>query len=296
MPLIEVTPGVFELVLTLDLDPTGLTLVCEVEDVQGRIKLTVLGPASPAGATIQILRVHPSGRFTFVRSANGIPFAQGGVYYDHEAPIRRACTYTAFVHNSDGTLWAESNEDSCYWDTDQDWIKDPGLPARDMRMTVESMPTYEYDSPVGIFPVMGRPAPVVVTDVRHSATGEVNIITQQAQDRDQLHLLTSTGHVLLLQTPPERGVGNMYVALQKTTEQRVVRKGVEDARLWTLQYVEVDEPSGAGVAGGTTWSDVVASYDSWSDTLLHESTWIDLIEEIDVGVTVPPETIVWRGA
>lgn len=301
MPIVEVTPGVFEYEIELDLD-AGVFLSALVEPTLGRVRLEAQAPLSPSGATIVITRRHPSGRVALVRSANGVTFAQAGIYQDHEIPISeasapRVCVYQATVYDNVGSVWGVSNEASAEWVSTDDWLKAPGRPTRDMRVTVQGLPTEGYTTPVGVFPVMGRPAPITRSDVRSAAQGSVLLYTKSDTERDQLHLLLSTGDVLLLQTPPSRGVGNLYVTIQNTKADRIAGLATEQWRLWTLDFVEVDEPVGAAPGAGPDWADVVAAYTDWQELSSAEVDWLDLIEGLNVDIVeAPPETIQWRGA
>jgi len=294
-PIVDFGDGTFGFDITLDFT-AGVFLSAVVQPLDGRVRLVLEAPAAPAGGTVVIGRVHPSGRAAVVRQANGVVLFGSGIYFDYEIPIRTTCAYQAQIYNTDGTLWGVSNVAAATWDTDDDWLKDPGLPTRNMRITVAEMAEYDYETPTGVFTVQGRPSPIVVTDVRQAATGNLVLYTTSDNERDQLHLLTSTGNVLLMQTPPERGVRNMYLALQKVQESRVMRLGVEVWRQWTLQYQEVESPAGPGLSGGPTYQDVVDGYSTYAAVVAGEVDYLDLAEGVNVLVAPPPETIVWRGA
>ena len=104
------------------------------------------------------------------------------------------------------------------------------------------MTEYDYSTPTGIHTVLGRPDPVTVGEVRQAATGTLALTTLTKDDRDRLHYITATGHVLLFQSSQESGVGSMYIALTGVVETRVANLRNSPERQWTIGYQEVQRP------------------------------------------------------
>ncbi len=112
-------------------------------------------------------------------------------------------------------------------------------------------------------------------------------------DRDRLHYITASGHVLLFQSSQDSGVGNMYLALTGVTETRVVNLRGQSERLWTLGYQEVASPVGGG-APVVTWQDVADQYATWQAVVdAGYGSWLEFIESLDT-VSAPP-ILNWRG-
>lgn len=260
----------------------------------GRTKILV----NAIGALVSVVRVHPSGRIIPVRGMTLQPLS-GGTFigWDFETPIKQPVSYIAYAYDANDldTPLDRTTPVSVTWNTEQTWIKDPLEPGRNMPIEVERMPEYTYDSRSGVFEVVNRPDPVVVTEVRSSAKGDLVLHTNDQAERDRFHLLTSPGHVLLLQDSQRSGVGNMYLAVLGLKEQRIADHRDETARRWVLSYVETRAPAGENPSAFVTYADLAAlfpSYQAIADSGAH--TYLELVESIDS--VAPSETITWRGA
>jgi hypothetical protein len=261
------------------------------DDEKGRVKIEII---ASDGDSVTVTRKHPSGRVVIVRGMDKAPLSGGAFLgYDYEAPIGLPVDYTATVYTDPDTILATSAIDTITWTTDNDWLKDPLEPARNIEVLVSDMTDYAYDTPTGIHTVLGRPDPVTVGEVRRAATGTLTLTTLTKEDRDRLHYITASGHVLLFQSSQESGVGNMYLALTGVTESRVVGLRNSPERQWALGYQEVSAPVGDS-APFLTWADVVAAYPTWQAIVdAGFSTWLEFIESLDT-VSAPP-IINWRG-
>ena len=162
-----------------------------------------------------------------------------------------------------------------------------------MTVNISDMSSYGYDTPTGVLTVLGRPEPVTVGQVRRAATGDVTFLTLNQEERDRLHYITASGHVLLLQSTQESGVGSMYIALMGVTENRVLPQRDEQERYFTVSYQEVAAPVGAG-APFSTWQDVIDQYPTWQAVIDANTSWFSLIENL--GTTTAPPILAWRGA
>lgn len=260
---------------------------------KARVRLTL---TATAGTLITVTRRHPSGRVLPVRNLNLAPLSGGLVVgWDYEMPRGVPVTYIASVYDSSDTDTPLDVSDavSVTWDSENDWLKDPLEPIRNVPVIVGDPGDFTYDSRTGVHTVLGRPNPVTIGEVRSSATGEFTIITLNKEDRDRFHLITSSGHVLLLQSSQESGVGNFYFAPTGVREARYqpLRDALE--RSWTLGYQEVDMPIGDASAA-TNWQDVLDQYADWQAVRDAAFTWVEFIESL--GSTRPAPTLAWRGA
>jgi hypothetical protein len=259
---------------------------------KGRVKITVSG----TGDLITVTRQHPSGRIMAVRGMNLQPLS-GGLFigWDYEAPIGVQVTYLAALYAAADTVnpLALSNAATLTYTTGYSWLKDPFEPVRNMAVTIGDMTQYTYDSRTGVHQVMGRPAPITVGEVRSSAADTVTILTSTQEDRDRFHYITSSGHPLLLQSTQQSGIGNMYLAVLRVTETRLVKTGSRTERSWALDYQEVDMP--VGDAGAfVTYQDLLNQYNTYQDALNVFDTYFALFESLDSSTPAP--IITWRGS
>jgi energy-coupling factor transporter ATP-binding protein EcfA2 len=102
-----------------------------------------------------------------------------------------------------------------------------------------------------------------------------------AGTRDELVRSTlGDGMPVLLRTPPEQGVGSMYLAVLGWTEQRPSRLAQHADRLFRVKAQEVDRPDPKLFVPTTliaTYADVVADYDDYADVKARRETYDALL-------------------
>jgi hypothetical protein len=279
--------------------PPTSDLVLEVseETATGRNRILTTA-ASDAAVSVTVTRKHPSGKIVPVRGMD-LTSLNAGVFlgYDYEAPIRWGVIYHATAYDSGGNVVGDSIDVPSYFDTEDDWLTDPVRAGRGFTIQVEQagLPQETYTGQVGVHYVLGRPAPVVISQTRASATGQVSILTSTLAERDKFHLLTAAGGPLLLRTSPERGVRSLYMQPTTITEERMGVLGVNPERRWNIEYVEVDPPPGDITGAQVDWQDVLDTYATWADVVDNVETWIDLVDGRTLTVGGTRELLPWRG-
>ncbi len=260
---------------------------------QARVRVNV---SATAGTLVSVTRTHPSGRVIPVRNMTLQPL-NGGTFlgWDYEMPIGVQVAYTASLYDAADTSTPLDVSDpvTITWDTEIDWLKDPLEPIRNVPVLVNDMSEYDYATPTAVLEVLGRPDPVTVGEIRQAATGDLTLVTLSKEDRDRLHYITASGHVLLLQSSQTSGVGSMYLAPLGLKEQRIVPLREQSERIWTLTYQEVGVPAG-DAAPFTTWQDVLNTYGTWADVVAQNNNWIGMIETLNSTTSAP--ILTWRGA
>lgn len=163
-------------------------------------------------------------------------------------------------------------------------IKDPALPARWTTAVVETLPDWQRAARQGVNYVRGRARPVIRTDVRSSRTGQITLVTPDAEARDQLWWLLDTGNTLLIQWPAGWHEADMYVQVGDVTEAHVVTPAQYADREWTAALTEVDRPIG-GIVGSAdrTWQDVADDNTDWLAVLASADTWLDVLTGVRGG-------------
>lgn len=160
------------------------------------------------------------------------------------------------------------------------WLKDITKPF--LNRTLNCIPN---QTPItrrarnGIFPIVGRTFPVAVSDIRLAREVTIEVITQTSQQWDELDLITLTGDVFFLQTPPGNSLPTMYVAIGDISLRRPLRnmKCGNDWRVFTFPLTEVAPPSSDLVGSLGTWQTVVNTYATWSAVLVAHPTWASLL-------------------
>jgi hypothetical protein len=160
------------------------------------------------------------------------------------------------------------------------WLKDITKPF--LNRTLDCIPN---QTPItrrarnGIFPIVGRTFPVAVSDIRLAREMTIEVITQTTQDWEELDLITLTGDIFFLQTPPGNSIPTMYVAIGDTSLRRPLRnqRCDNDWRVFTFPLTEVAMPSSDLAGSLGTWQTVVNTYATWTDVLAAHPMWADLL-------------------
>jgi hypothetical protein len=199
---------------------------------------------------------------------------------DYEAPLDVAVVYRATQTIPAGSETATSAPVTLTSINEGGWLKDPGYPTTNVPVSIiTSIRTLTRPSRAGVFNILDRVNPIVVTAKRQGAIGELVMHTTTDAERIALTDLLARGTVLLLQTPPRFGFGSQYVHIADAVEERVAL-AMEQTRKWVLPFLVVDRPEGLTITPvGKTWRDVRTIYPTWADLKASGKTWRQLLEE-----------------
>lgn len=243
------------------------TITATAFDDQAGVRLFV-DYDNTAQATAIVGRMDPNGFTQVIRSGANVPLVGGEAFvYDYEAPLDVDVYYvTGTGWNPDGSLIVAAVSNTVRIHSNgYSWLKDPGMPTRNLRLDeLENIPELTRSARGGIFHIIDRTNPIVVTSKREGRTGELHFTTATKAQRQMVVTLLSRGQVLLLQTPDASGFGSIYVYVGDVTETRVGTM-TEQTRKWTLPITMVDRPEGLATAAlGTVWSDVGNEFATWT--------------------------------
>lgn len=133
------------------------------------------------------------------------------------------------------------------------WLRDVLQPILSRPVSVVSTGDEAYTARQSILNVAGKSTPYVVWDSRSARQGTITLavankvvpgVWDDATDRLKLEALFTSGRPLLLSLCAGKGYANGYLAIDTVTFSRI---GMRSAWLVTLDYVEVDNPTGLGV-------------------------------------------------
>jgi len=222
----------------------ALTAVVEPDSRNVRLDYTV--PAG--GATVTFARVGASGVPAVVRSWNRKAVVAGPVIArDFEVPIGVALTYTAQTYNSSGTVTDTQTTTitiASHGCSDT-WLNDLARVVNTMQVTIETLPELAYPAPATVHDVITRRDPIVATDIAHTPSFELSVLTDTLDDRDVTRAILGNGIPVLLRTPPEDGIGNLYFSVVAFAEQRIVAPAVAAVRRFVISARQVTRPDPA---------------------------------------------------
>jgi hypothetical protein len=164
-------------------------------------------------------------------------------------------------------------------------LTDPMLPSLNTWFTLQLISELSYESRNVSYTVLNRHAPVVLSQVRSTATGSLTLLLKTLNERQRLMDLVATGRTLLLRNPdPAYPESDWYLAIGNVTESRIAPDHRLAYRVFTLEFAVVDRPSGPiATRPKVTWDAVIAAYTSWGPALAPNSvlanvkTWDELI-------------------
>jgi hypothetical protein len=220
----------------------GLTLA-----VDATLDAVIATVTVPAGATyVYIFRTGPSGVGAYLRGFNPATVAPSStaIAHDYEAAIGVPLVYTAFVADATGaqspavTATVTVPSQGCS-DT---WLTDIAAPANTQRVILERLDELAYEAASGVHHVLNRRTPIVTSDVAHTPTFELNVLTETDAEREKARAALGNGVPILLRTPPENGIGNVYFVVTDWKEQRIVNAATVQDRRFVLTCTQVDRP------------------------------------------------------
>jgi len=217
------------------------TLALAVDPAFAAVRATVGLPAGAVTLTLERTSTR-TGNVAQVRGAVDRPVAglATAVVYDYEAPLGVELVYRVVAVDA-AYAWAEQRATITVHDS-RDWLVDLARPTNTMPVLVEALPALDYDGPVGVHRILERRDPVLTTSTLWTPTGALSFVTPTLADRDRARAILGAGVTVLLRTPPERGVGNLYLGVEGMAEQRVSRLAQYADRRFVVDVVQVARP------------------------------------------------------
>lgn len=228
-----------------DTTPSG-SLTATGDAANARVQLALTWTGASYATIYRVL----GAVITPVRTAAPVELVSGAItVYDYEVPLDTSVYYIA---TSPGLFFQQLTSASVtVASSDQTWLGHPILTSLNRTITVTVQPERARDIDRGVFPVIGRTRPVVVTSgVRQAPAGTLELYVSTVAERDGLLSLVADGSALLMRTPASYGWdASTWIAVGKVTETPTSDKGFWPMRLITMEYTEVDAPALANPTG-----------------------------------------------
>jgi hypothetical protein len=162
---------------------------------------------------------------------------------------------------------------------DQVWLKNIQRPFLNKPVTAVDWTPIRRPSRSAAFPVLGRSAPVAVTDLRGSKQWTLTIMLETLAAAEEMDLILSSGSVVYLHTPGGCPFPGGYY-LVGDTEMRRGQSVRSERRYIDLPLVEVAAPPSSVVGTTYTWQGVLNDYSTWADVIADNATWADLLDRV----------------
>jgi hypothetical protein len=264
------------------------------EPAYQNVRLDYIAPAATERVTFS--RTGPSGVAAVVRGYSQAPVGPGEVIArDYEAPIGVPLTYTVLAETAAGadleTLTATVTVPSqgCA-DT---WLNDLARVGNTLAIVIEQLPELDYPVPVTTHDVITRRTPIVTSDVAHTAELELSFLTDSDDERMRARAMLGNGIPVLLRTPPEDGIGNMYLAVLGFREQRIVSSGTVPDRRFVVnaRHVSRPDPTLFIPLAAVVYEDVRATYATYLELRTDRTSYESLL--YDYTGDEPSDIVPW---
>lgn len=259
--------------------PTTVTATLAPQGVQVTVTTTAAG-----AATLDVSRIQRSNT-ALVRGGDGADISGGAwASTDYELLYQAPAVYAARVYDTAGVQLEQASSSAVTVPEGRVWLRnvwDSSL-AMPVQLVGKVSGDNSSESRSALLRPLGRSNPVAVTDVRSGSSGESTVLTRTDVEERALRGLFATGDILMFTAPASFDVGwPMYIVVGAVTYRRV-SGALDDARLISFAWTQVDRPSDGAVPSPTVWGTYVSQGTIWDDWISAGTPWSD--------VAYPPTT------
>jgi hypothetical protein len=252
-----------------------LTATPNPSSLPPRMELAVTATGTPTVSSVTISRIDADGSTKLVRTSDGGPLQLSGgaaSLYDYEVPYGTAVTYSIAEGSAPTT--------TATLDVVGVWLVHLGTPTLSVPLQFRrgSFKSEDWDIDQGVFPILGRAAPMVITGGARSAPKSSFVVAvSQPEQLAALRNILADGAPLLLNCSPNMGYGirTDYIAVGAVNVARTWEQIAYPERNVTLNYQVIARPIG-GTRAPVTWADIAAKYATWAD-IPAGTTWAQLV-------------------
>ena len=206
----------------------------------------------PGTSTWSLYREDDTGP-SVVRGAKDIPVSETVIqtFIDYEGPISETVKYTVIVSDyGQETVFVPPLMTLCGVGQYLRDLLDP-----DVHFTsgfcLGQIEQFESNVRSGIFPVLGRPAPIAVVDTRETETGTLKFVSRTQDELTELKRIFSRGTPMLLQVESEYNIGRsgvLYFQPQKFIDRWLMPNAKDPRHVIEVSFTVIDAPSYTNVS------------------------------------------------
>jgi len=253
------------------------TLTLTYDSQLSRIRVAVSGLDGSA-ATVLIDRSVDQVRWTTVRGGNGATVtSQAAAVDDYEFDSGVLTTYRVRSYNAAAGL-LDTVTGTMTATLTVPWLKFVARPFLNRSVTLGDYSDITRAARNGVFAVVGRTLPVVVSDTRGSRQVTIELQVVDADEADDLDVALASGDPVFWHAPADCPVPTMHAAVGDVSVGR--RSTYGPRRYVALPLIECAAPGPDVVGATSTWQTVLNAYPTWGDVLAAHATWGDLLELI----------------
>lgn len=231
--------------------PGTPTMTLTPQASNGRIKIDLDDNGATSTTYFHLQRSDDGVTFVDVPTTLGdgliAPASGLATFYDYEARNGATSYYRARARHDYTSAQAYSDwatDDDTWSDPDQWWIKNPYDASTNMAVTLRGYGDVTHEARQGVFPVLGRKHPVIVSDEGGDSpvTGTLTVIIDNTDDRDAFDALMDLKVPMLLQGPVGHGRKDRWVVFGGHTSSPLL----DSARLphtdESVSWTEIERP------------------------------------------------------
>lgn len=254
--------------MSFSLTPTPNPDTANVE-----VLFAVAGGDVPYWPRVTLTRAIDGEEPVMLRGADSVTTSGGLLYIiDSEAPFGVELTYTA-ISSLGGATTAVTTLDVA-----STWLKVPGHAELGTPVIVADHDRVDaYETPMGVFPIVGSRFPVTVAGTTSARTTSVKLLTTSRAEAAHVLRVLRSSPVVLIETPAGHALERGYFTLTGFSRSQVARANGDDGSIWELPLIEVDIPTGGSASGGVTWETIAGTYATWTALRAAVGTWLDLV-------------------
>lgn len=168
------------------------------------------------------------------------------------------------------------------------WLMNPARPGQNIRVEITGFSEITNGGRTGIFEIVGRSAPVIISDIMESNSFEFTIDAATKSEAKEIAGRLALGDPMFLLVPdPNADIDTFYF-----TATSMKRSVDAPGGSWsiTVQAREVSQPAPAVYGSTYIWNDVATDYVSWTAVVAdpQNATWSNLVDRISDDVIIVP--------
>lgn len=255
-----------------------MSLTATYDGVLSRIRLA--GTALGVSATYAVFDRTVDGGVTYTTIRGGTAVAvttQLANLDDYEFAPGVATTYRVRSYSATNVL-QQTFTTAITQDLSTPWLKVPAAPYLNMPVEVLDAINRTRRTRAGVFDIVGRSNPIVVSDVPSTWAYTLQLLTRTSAAFSNLNYLLAAGEVLLLQLPfaeTNRLPAGYLAMVGDVAEDPTMRRSQN--HVWSIAVQQVAAPGPDVIGPVYTWTNVVADYASWTTLIAANATWSALL-------------------
>lgn len=166
------------------------------------------------------------------------------------------------------------------------WLMNPSRPGQNIRVEITGLTEISNDGRTGVFEVLGRSWPVVLSDFMASDTFTITIDAANKQEAKDISGRLALGEPMYLLVPDiNTDVDTLYFSALSMKRRYDTLLGS-----WSLDVDcrQIAQPNPAVYGSTYTWADVVATYPTWANVVSANATWSNLVDKVSNDIIVVP--------